>query len=199
MSTIEIDELPVASEGTQGRPAAVEVATEPPSRREFIGNVVKGATFVGLAGLTLFRSARRAGAENPPWNEFTGCGPYDPGTVGRDYPCHDNMCIGTTLELMDNGMCTNDCAQVDANNPYQWHRNKTYDAYTYRDYPGDICAAHDTLPARDAWRWSVGRCGFCSPSVYRCHDGEKRTNPSGEWQFTICEGLATCTGAPVTC
>lgn len=199
MTTIDIDDLPVASLERPGRdPVGGQVPGR--GRRQFFGTVVKGATFVGLTGLALFRSARKAGAENPPWTEFMTCGPFDPGTPGVDHPCHDNMCIGTSLDLMDNGYCTIDCAAVDANNPYQWHKNKAYGTYSYRDYPGDICSSSNpSEPARDAWRWSVGRCGFCNPSVYRCHDGQKRTNPTGEWQFTICEGLATCSGAPVTC
>jgi hypothetical protein len=195
-TTIDIDELPVATEAGQGRAATIAVPPAPSNRRQFVRNVVQGAAFVGLAGLTLFRSPRRAGAENPPWNEFTSCGPYDP---GDGHPCHDNMCVGTSLELMDNSFCTTDCAQVDPLNPYQWHKNRTYGSVSYRDYPGDICGAGDGQPPRDAWRWSVGPCGFCNPSVYRCHDGEKRTSPTGEWQFTICEGLATCSGAPVSC
>lgn len=200
MSTIDIDDLPIANLGPQGRASTGAATTDPGgSRRQFLGNVVRGATFVGLTGLTLFRSPRRAGSEPPPWNEFQTCGPYDPGNVGSDYPCHDNMCIGTTLELMDNSFCTTDCGTVDPANPYQWHKNRSVGGYTYRDYPGDICAVSATLPARDAWRWSVGRCGSCNPSVYRCHDGEKRAEPNGEWSFTICEGLATCSGTAVTC
>jgi hypothetical protein len=196
MSAINIDELPLATEGGQGRaPSGPITIQRDGGRRQFMGTAVKAATFVGLTGLGLFRSAKRAGAENPPWNEFTqGCGIYgvDPDT------CDDNMCVGTSLDLMDNLYCTTDCADVDANNTFQWHKNRTEGSYTWRDYPGDICAAYSGQAARDAWRWDVGPCGTCNPAVYRCHDGEKRTG-TGEWQFTICEGLATCNGSPVTC
>lgn len=198
-TTIDIDELPVATEGGQGRAPTVAVPAAPSTRRQFVRNVVQGAAFVGLAGLALFRSPRRAGAENPPWNEFTSCGYYDPGNVGSDYPCYDNMCVGTSLELMDHSLCTTDCAEVDALNPLQWHKNRTSGSVTYRDYPGDICGSPEAEEPRDAWRWSVGTCGFCFPAVYRCHDGEKRTGPNGEWQFTICEGIATCSGSPLSC
>jgi hypothetical protein len=194
MTTIDINELPVAELGRRGRDSTVPTASVGTSRRDLISYTVRGAAFIGLFGLSLFRSARKAGAENPPWNEFTSCGPYDP---GDHTPCYDNMCVGTSLELMDNFFCTIDCNQVDANNTYQWHRNKVYGQFGYRDYPGDICAVSN--PARDAWWWSVGRCGSCNPAIYRCHDGQKRTEPNGEWAFTICEGLARCSGGTLTC
>ena len=196
MSTIDLDELPIATEGRQGRSPNGPVTVGDTNRRQFLGTVVKGATFVGLVGLGLFRSARRAGAENPPWNEFTqGCGIYgvDPAT------CNDNMCVGTSLELMDNGFCTTNCGAVNATNPYQWHKNTTVGSYSWRDYPGDICAAYSGFAPRDAWRWDVGTCGFCGPAVYRCHDGQKRTGANGEWQFTICEGLARCNNVETRC
>jgi hypothetical protein len=194
-SSLTLDDLPLADEGSQGREATVDLNLARASRRDVVSYAVRGATFLGLVGLSLFRAPKRAGAENPPWDEFTqGCGVYgvDPDT------CSDNMCVGTTLELMDNAYCTTDCAQVDANNWYQWHKNKRYGHFAYRDYPGNICAAYSGTP-RDAWWWNVGACGTCNPAVYRCHDGEKRATVTAEWDFTICEGLARCNGAAPTC
>lgn len=199
MSVIDIGELPVADAGRRGRRPALPGGTSKHSRRDFIGYAVRGATLVGLMGLSLFRAPRRAGADNPPWYEFTSCGPYDPGTAGESHPCGSNMCVGTSLEMMDNTFCTTDCDQVDDNNWYQWHKNRTYGHVTYRDSPTNRCAPVDDDWARDAWWWNVGRCGSCAPAIYRCHDGEKRTGANGEWAYTICEGLARCSGDPVTC
>lgn len=193
--TIALDDLPHANDGPQGRSPLIDV--KPTTRRNAIGYAVRGATFLGLVGLSVFRAPRRSGAENPPWTEFSteGCAvyPVDPEV------CSDNMCVGTTLELMDNSFCTINCGDVDANNWHQWHKNKRYGHYQYRDYPGDICrGAPPNLP-RDAWWWSVGQCGTCNPAIYRCHDGQKRATATQEWDFTICEGLAQCNGTAPTC
>lgn len=196
MSTsLSLDDLPLADEGHQGREPTVDLNLVKSSRRDVVSYAVRGATFLGLVGLALFRAPRRAGAENPPWDEFTqGCGVY---SVEPDV-CSDNMCVGTTLELMDNAYCTTSCAEVNSTNWYQWHKNKRYGHFTYRDYPGNICAAYSGTP-RDAWWWNVGQCGSCNPAIYRCHDGEKRATASAEWDFTICEGIARCNGIAPGC
>jgi hypothetical protein len=196
---MDINELPVATDGGQGRAATVPIETARASRRDLISYTVRGATLLGLTGLSLFRAPRRAGAENPPWNELGNCGPHDPGSHS---PCYDNMCVGTSLDLMDNGYCTNVCEHVDGNNWFQWHKNKTYGPFVhegqtywlhYQDYPGEICAG-----PYDAWWWNVGGCWPCTEAIFRCHDGQKRVN-EGAWAFTICEGLARCNGTEPTC
>ena len=182
----------------------VESMTGQRTRRHVLRTVMQAAALVGLTALGVFRGPRRAGAEPPPWREITSrsnpniagtCGQY--GTTNR--PCYTNMCAGTSADLMDSSNCTTTCDQVDALNPYQWHRNRTYGNIEYRDGPGFHCNPFNGPTGYDAWRWNAGNCGFCFPANYRCHDGEKRMVGSANWAFTVCEGLAGCSGQRTSC
>ena len=117
----------------------------------------------------------------------------------RNRPCHTNMCVGTSAELMDSSFCTTNCAERNRNNPFQWHKNRTTrDGAVPRLYPGDICAPTNDPGTYDAWRWNSGNCGSCLPANYRCHDGQKRTSapPSGRSPSARGSPRATAT---VTC
>ena len=196
--------LPDFDDGPRRAVADQPTGDPAPTRRAVLRTMVQAAALVGLTALGLFRSARRAGAEPPPWSEITNqsspnlrsaCGVYQT----PNSPCHTNMCAGTTLDLMDSKYCTTSCADVNALNPYQWHRNRTVGNVEYRDGPGFSCAPFGEATGYDAWRWNAGNCGFCFPANYRCHDGEKRSVGSATWSFTVCEGLAACNGRPTSC
>lgn len=203
---MRVDDIPVgdfadALDGGDGD----DRRREGQNRRSILRLGVGLATFAGLSMLGIFKVARPALAGVAPYTEFvsktnpyvgSACGSYDPPGLFAGNDCQDNMCVGTSYEYMDSAYCTT-CAEESDSNWFQWHFNGKRGSFELRALPFPSCEPNPPYVA-DAWSWSTGDCGYCSPAVWRCHDGHKR-EAGGSWVFTICEGLLGCNGGPYGC